>query len=345
MNMKCEVIRDLLPLYVDGVVSEESRKLIEEHLAECADCREYCNMLQEEIPDTEDMQFADENASLRKIKRKIMLNRLLAIMVTIGFAIAALAFVGAMKPAKYEGTLEENLAYTVPSGYEEAATSSADPENYKRYVRESAEYKETILIYYNGLMNSDFISSKDIINVDPSTEVEINTYDWNTDDSNELYCMIQHDGESYVVEYKCKQKNKENYYSSCSKEQQSDILAFIKTFDYHRPVQAGGNIFSRLHHNYGTGGCIVLLLTLLIFISLPIAIGISSAIGSKGGDDDAVISSRDLHESMNRERKAKGESSLPSINNVQGISSNNLARRDHSWSSVPDFFIKLFRKK
>ena len=48
---------------------------------------------------------------------------------------------------------------------------------------------------------------------------------------------------------------------------------------------------------------------------------------------------------MNRERKAKGETSLPAINNVQGASSNNLARRDHSWNSVPDFFIKLFRKK
>lgn len=345
MNMKCEVIRDLLPLYVDGVVSEESRKLIEEHLSECADCREYCSMLQEEFPDAEEMQFADETASLKRIKRKIMLNRVLAIMITIGFAIAALAVVGAMRLTEYDGTLDENLSYTVPSGFEEVSTTSADPENYKQFVRESAEYKETILVYYNGLMDSDFISSKDIINVDPSTEVEINTYDWDTDESNELYCIIQHEDESYGVEYKCKQKNKENYYSSCSKEQQDDILAFIKTFDYHRPVHAGGNIFSRLHHNYGTGGCIVLLLTLLIFIGLPIAIGISSAIGSKEGVDNAVISSRDLHESMNRERKAKGESTLPSINNVQGVSSNNLARRDHSWSSVPDFFIKLFRKK
>ena len=62
-------------------------------------------------------------------------------------------------------------------------------------------------------------------------------------------------------------------------------------------------------------------------------------------DPDAVISSKDLHESMNRERKARGETSIPSINNVQGASSSNLARRDHTWSSVPDFFIKLFRRK
>ena len=31
--MKCEIIRDLIPLYLDKVCSEDSRKLVEEHLA------------------------------------------------------------------------------------------------------------------------------------------------------------------------------------------------------------------------------------------------------------------------------------------------------------------------
>ena len=33
--MKCEVIRDLFPSYIDGLTSEESNELIEEHLEEC----------------------------------------------------------------------------------------------------------------------------------------------------------------------------------------------------------------------------------------------------------------------------------------------------------------------
>jgi len=45
MNIKCEVIKDLLPLYVDGVASEESRALIEDHLKECEDCRQYLELL------------------------------------------------------------------------------------------------------------------------------------------------------------------------------------------------------------------------------------------------------------------------------------------------------------
>lgn len=39
MSISCEVCRDLLPLYVDGVCSAESCALVEEHLARCGACR------------------------------------------------------------------------------------------------------------------------------------------------------------------------------------------------------------------------------------------------------------------------------------------------------------------
>ena len=38
MNMKCDIIMDLLPLYHDGVCNNASRQLVEEHLAQCAAC-------------------------------------------------------------------------------------------------------------------------------------------------------------------------------------------------------------------------------------------------------------------------------------------------------------------
>lgn len=37
--MNCEIIRDLLPLYVDDVCSDETRKEVEEHLKTCTDCK------------------------------------------------------------------------------------------------------------------------------------------------------------------------------------------------------------------------------------------------------------------------------------------------------------------
>lgn len=37
--MNCRIVQDLLPLYHDGVCSDESRAAVEAHLAGCEDCR------------------------------------------------------------------------------------------------------------------------------------------------------------------------------------------------------------------------------------------------------------------------------------------------------------------
>lgn len=37
--MSCDVVQDLLPLYIDKCCSEESIEIVESHLEECADCK------------------------------------------------------------------------------------------------------------------------------------------------------------------------------------------------------------------------------------------------------------------------------------------------------------------
>ena len=39
MKISCEIIRDLLPLYLDDVCSNDSKTMIEEHFAECDNCK------------------------------------------------------------------------------------------------------------------------------------------------------------------------------------------------------------------------------------------------------------------------------------------------------------------
>jgi predicted anti-sigma-YlaC factor YlaD len=41
MNKECEIVRDILPLYVDDVCSPSSREIIEGHLKTCPDCAAY----------------------------------------------------------------------------------------------------------------------------------------------------------------------------------------------------------------------------------------------------------------------------------------------------------------
>ncbi len=47
--MKCEVIRDLMPLYLDDCCSEGSRELVEEHLKECGSCRKISEQMRQEL--------------------------------------------------------------------------------------------------------------------------------------------------------------------------------------------------------------------------------------------------------------------------------------------------------
>ena len=50
MKTTCNVIQDLLPLYCDDACSAESRRLVEEHLKECDDCRETYQLMQAALP-------------------------------------------------------------------------------------------------------------------------------------------------------------------------------------------------------------------------------------------------------------------------------------------------------
>lgn len=55
-KITCEVISDLLPLYCDGVCSQDSRRLVQEHLEDCPGCRELLRQMKEEclLPDGEE---------------------------------------------------------------------------------------------------------------------------------------------------------------------------------------------------------------------------------------------------------------------------------------------------
>ena len=49
MEMNCNIVRDLLPLYHDGVCSQDTRTAVEEHLTGCAACREELFAMDEKL--------------------------------------------------------------------------------------------------------------------------------------------------------------------------------------------------------------------------------------------------------------------------------------------------------
>lgn len=69
MKLSCDVIKDLLPLFVENITSEDSNQLIHEHLEECPDCTAYEQNLKERITvNTGDI----ETIPLKKVQQDIL---------------------------------------------------------------------------------------------------------------------------------------------------------------------------------------------------------------------------------------------------------------------------------
>lgn len=49
-ELDCDIVRDLLPLYHDGVVNDTTKNAVEQHISECDKCLDELKSLQEELP-------------------------------------------------------------------------------------------------------------------------------------------------------------------------------------------------------------------------------------------------------------------------------------------------------
>ena len=50
VSLPCGIVRDLLPLYHDAIISEEGRQAVEAHLGACAECSQELQKLNAELP-------------------------------------------------------------------------------------------------------------------------------------------------------------------------------------------------------------------------------------------------------------------------------------------------------
>ena len=80
-DLPCNVIIDLLPLYNEGICSDESREIIEEHLKECENCSQLCEKI--DIPVKEDIPKPSETETFRKVSRKLKKSKYSKLISTV----------------------------------------------------------------------------------------------------------------------------------------------------------------------------------------------------------------------------------------------------------------------
>lgn len=122
-EISCNIIRDLLPLYVDEAVCEETKELVEEHLFTCEDCRKEAEMMKKSVvlPVHETVRKLDQ-AALKTWKNKWLTKK-----VKIG-VLSALATLGVMAGI-YSGLVLPELYIPYDS-----STFSLKEENGNLYV-------------------------------------------------------------------------------------------------------------------------------------------------------------------------------------------------------------------
>ena len=86
MKIGCDVIGDLLPLYCEDLVSQDSRELVEEHCGECETCKNKLRNMREGNTTIE-----DEGNSLKNFMKDYTedFNALLAVFVLVLFTICS----------------------------------------------------------------------------------------------------------------------------------------------------------------------------------------------------------------------------------------------------------------
>lgn len=85
--MDCEVIKDLIPLYKEGICSNESKKLVEDHIKTCDRCKSYFLSLDDnEISNNEPLEFISKSIDKNKKNRSRMIGSLVLSLLLIVFS-------------------------------------------------------------------------------------------------------------------------------------------------------------------------------------------------------------------------------------------------------------------
>ena len=106
INLPCEIVRDLLPSYIEELTSEMSTEVVEEHLKECENCKNILGEMQKDLGPEKQAEAEERKAGfdelhrnsssdedkkvLLKINRKI--NRRLKMAILVGLLSVVLVF-------------------------------------------------------------------------------------------------------------------------------------------------------------------------------------------------------------------------------------------------------------
>lgn len=89
-KLPCEVVKDLFPSYIDELTSEVTNNLIEEHNAECEDCRKTLESMNSPEAEPEKQSQKKEIDYLKKTRKKYRRNIFITIVLVLALVLGGL---------------------------------------------------------------------------------------------------------------------------------------------------------------------------------------------------------------------------------------------------------------
>ncbi len=202
MNVNCNIIRDLLPLYAEDLASQETRELVDDHLCRCDDCTKYLAELKKAVPISAELDLNP----LQNVKRAIVRRRVLSIAASMATLLLAVSLVITWFFAPFQLTAEQAIEdfYVQENGsvvidfapYVIGRHQSGVNENWflyqcsTRYDILKAKQRSSLEDVYgaDGVIteeerrryeNIDIRASGEILDKDGNVVVSRNTIDWN----------------------------------------------------------------------------------------------------------------------------------------------------------------------
>ena len=82
----CDIVRDLLPNYIENLTGENTNKYIENHIKECENCSQLLNKMRKDITiETNTSDFKKETKFLKKYNKKMKFLRAIIFLIVIIF--------------------------------------------------------------------------------------------------------------------------------------------------------------------------------------------------------------------------------------------------------------------
>ncbi len=218
--MKCEIAKDLLALYADGLCSEETVRELEAHLAECSTCE---NSLAHYRTNLSTQQNTEEDAAIRpmkKVRRKLLRHKWQIVLTSTILALL-LGCVGVLTVGEIRGSivsfstcsdiirlnhvtkqmakgntqaLMDALAFRWEDVYAIKATDLKDFSEYKNYLQQQMD--KAYLHYFDG--KRVHVEFGGVENTYTSTYADINRSPVSITD-NKMYTYFFYEGDTLLT--------------------------------------------------------------------------------------------------------------------------------------------------